>query len=293
MVKTSTLLALGFLFNLSVFAQNTIPNPGFETWAGGDPTGWNTLNPLTGILSVYTATQDTVGAQVHSGTSSIKLVTTRIVAVNRTAPALVTTGVINSNNNTINGGIPINARVISVNGWYLYTPAGVDSASFQILLTKWNAAGDSTEIVGRGISYATDTTTTWAQFSTTVNYLTSDVPDTVQLLFLSSQNITPQIGSTLILDDISYTLPSGINEVAQNTFSVYPNPAGQSFYFNNETIKARSIRVLSADGRLAAAYNLEAGINSLNTSGLSSGLYLISAMGADGSLHHSTVVIQK
>jgi len=60
-----TMLLLGLLTPLA-FAQNPIPNPGFENWTNGNPDGWATDN----IPGLYTLVTQSTSA--HSGTYAAK-----------------------------------------------------------------------------------------------------------------------------------------------------------------------------------------------------------------------------
>ena len=68
-------VVLGLLaaFSATAFAQ--IPNPGFETWSLGVPTGWTTNNAL-GVDTTVVRTTD-----VHSGTYAAQGIVTSLVGV--------------------------------------------------------------------------------------------------------------------------------------------------------------------------------------------------------------------
>ena len=295
-MKFFTLLFIAAFFVTSVAAQDTIPNPGFEYWTSNLvpaydlPNDWTTLNPLTSALNVITAYKDST--TVHSGRYSIKLVTKSVGG--QTAPGLVTTGTVNPASGSITGGIPISSRPAYLSGWYQYAPVAHDSASMSILLTKWDATGDSEIVVGQGTAFAGDSATSWTSFSIPVSYLSGATPDTVLLLFFASASSNAQVGSTLWLDDLSYlAITSGIDEVENNPMSVYPNPASQQINIDNQAMQASSLNLYAADGKFIKLVKMHEGMNNIDVSSLTAGVYILSGIGTDGSVYHSSVVIDK
>jgi hypothetical protein len=210
-MKFFTLFIASILLSISAKAGvDTIANGGFEQWTShtgyNDPNSWTTINSITNIIGVYTVFIDST--TVHSGHYSCKLITES--AAGQTAPGLITTGTVNTSNNTITGGVPINSRPASLNGWFQYAPVGSDSAQMSITLTKWSSSGDSTMIVGYGTAYTGSLDSTWSQLSVPITYISGVTPDTVLLLFFSSSSVADRVGSTLLLDDLSYGYPSNV-----------------------------------------------------------------------------------
>ncbi|HWB62990.1 MAG TPA: T9SS type A sorting domain-containing protein, partial [Chitinophagales bacterium] len=116
--------------------------------------------------------------------------------------------------------IPIASRPTALNGWYQYAGIGSDSGEAAITLFK------NGTVIGSGAVYFTGTVSNWTSFSVPVTYTSSDVPDTVQLLFFSSTGDSTTPNSTLWLDDLSYDYASAINQTqAIKQLQVFPNPA--------------------------------------------------------------------
>ena len=291
---------ISFLFLFAagmLLAQNdTIPNPGFESWTYNPspvyntPDQWTTLNPLTSALNVITCYKDS--SVVHSGHYSIQLVTKSVAG--HTAPGLVTTGTVNAGSGNISGGIPINSRPVALQGWFEYAPSGSDSAQMSIVLTKWDAAGDSEILVGYADYYAGSAVNSWTQFGTTVTYLSNAVPDTVLLLFFASGSSNPQVGSKLWLDDLSYSYyPLDIAKTQNTTINVYPNPASSQIIFDNQSSKAQTLNLYAASGQVVKSVALNEGINTIDVKNLAAGYYIIGANAANGVVYHSSIIIEK
>ena len=291
-MKFFTLLVALFVTVVTI-AQDTIPNPGFDYWTTNPvpqydyPNNWNTLNPLTSVLGIYTAFKES--ANVHSGTYCIKLVTKSIGG--QTAPGLVTTGKINSGSGTIDGGIPINSRPTALNGWYRYQPVAGDSAALEIHLFKWNLGTHSHDEIGTGMKMVGDSGTTWTSFSIPVSYTSGATPDSVQLLFFASGN-TPQINSTLFLDDLSYDFASGINETEIRSLAIYPNPSNGVVTIDNREMSASEIQLFSTQGKLERTIALREGMNTLDLADMPKGFYVVRATGHNGASYRTGLTVQ-
>ncbi len=294
-MKFFTLLLITTFISTWAIAQDTIPNAGFENWtanvvpAYNNPDGWTTLNPLTGALNVFTAFKDST--VVHSGHYSIKLVTKSVAG--QTAPGILTTGTVNAGSGNITGGVPIASRPAYLSGWYQYSPVSGDTAAASILLTKWDAVGDSEIIVGQASKNIGSAASSWTSFSMAINYLTNATPDTVMISFFTSATQAGAVNSTLWHDDLSYTAINGINEIENSPMSLYPNPASQQINIDNGNMQAASVNLYAVDGRFIKLIKMHEGLNTLDVSSLPAGVYILSGVGTEGNVYHSSVVIDK
>ncbi|MBN4062452.1 MAG: hypothetical protein COA57_15570 [Flavobacteriales bacterium] len=224
--KALFVIAASLSLYTSATAQNTIPNPGFENWVNQgtyeDPQDWATLNQETSLLGISTVTKAT-GTDAHSGTSAIRLETKSVAG--QIVPGTAITGVFNPLSLEINGGFSCNVRPVSLSGWYKYSPAGLDGGSVEVILSKWNPATFLREPIGSGIFIEPIAVNTYAYFTATINYVSSELPDTAVIILLSSAYNTPIPGSILFVDDLVFDLPSGISTPAHSyEISIYPNP---------------------------------------------------------------------
>jgi hypothetical protein len=266
-----------------------VPNAGFENWVQGgaayrDPSGWQDLNSQTGLISLYTCTQDSSIA--HGGHYSVKLTTK--TGAGFVIPGILSTGAIHQSG-TIDHGIPISSSPTQLLGWYQYAPVANDTASFSITLY---AAGN---IVGQGAINITGAASTWTQFTIPVTYSVMANPDSVQLLFFSGTQQASHVGSAVWLDDLSYSFNgAGIAETSVNNISVYPNPAHDQLFFDNQQMQASVMNIYGADGRLVKeTYNLSQGVNMLDLSTLNAGFYILNCTGADGRAYRNEIIVAK
>lgn len=287
------IVALVALFFSNANAQDTLANSGFEIWTNQgtyeDLADWNTLNPLSSALGVYTATK-TTGAEAHSGSYGLKLQSKSLLGTIR--PGVLTTGTINVANSTIGGGVAISSRPLYLNGWYQYWPAGADTALFSITLTKWDATGDSQIVVGSGSFTQMDRITSWSQFSVTIDYNTTDVPDTALIIITSGSDVASTINSALLLDDVDFanTAVGIISPSNIEPLSIYPNPANGFVLLNSAS--SQHFNLFSLEGKLVLSTDLIEGLNRIDLEGISKGLYVVSTIDAKGNARYGKLLVE-
>ena len=189
-----------------VSAQNPIPNPGFENWTNGEPDQWSTIN-RTLLGTTFTAvTIDNDNPQQGNASIMLETITEEVFLFGPvTMPGLITLGEIildiENQTATVDGGVPISGKPQSLHGWFRYLPAGNDLSILGIGLTRWNGTSRDT----LSYDYLTlGSQSDWQTFSLPVNYLIGAQPDTMNLLFLSSNALSGTIleGSKLWLDNL-------------------------------------------------------------------------------------------
>jgi len=68
---------------------------------------------------------------------------------------------------------------------------------------------------------------------------------------------------------------TGINELAKQGITIYPNPTHGVFYINNETNEEMQLMIMDVAGRLVVNKTLYNSINTIDISEQSSGIYII------------------
>ena len=134
---------------------------------------------------------------------------------------------------------------------------------------------------------------TWTQFTVNVNYTSNATPDSILLLFFASNSDTARVGSTLWLDDLSYSFTTGITETPANPINIYPNPANNQIYVDNQAMMAASLNLYNANGQMVQYIKMNPGSNIIDLSTLPAGIYVLSGTGANGNAYRSSVVIDK
>lgn len=234
MKKLSLLLVNLFVAAFS-FAQNpALPNPGFENWTqvGNrfDPNSWNTLNPATAILGVYTATRVS-GADAHSGSYAIKLQTKTVFF--QVANGIASTGtIITTPPYGVIGGIPYTGRPDSIAGWFKYVPQGTDSGFVQFLLQ------DSTTLDTIGnVRWQTKNlvTGTYTRFSAPISYSSSAIPNLSNWILSSSRGSGPVVNSALYIDDLELIFNPIVCNTPTNLLTQNITNAGAKLKWNAVT----------------------------------------------------------
>lgn len=227
-------------FSLSAHAQQTIPNAGFETWTNSfiyeEPTGWATLNPGIALGVPTTVTKST---SAHSGTYAAKLKTVGADFdgdnVVDTIPGIAFLGTLDIISQTTNEGIPFSGMPDTLAAWTKYnSPSANDQFLIIATLTKWNAALGMREDIASATIFSGSNTSVYTRQTAEFTYFSTDTPDTLSLMILSSAGQVPAINAELFVDDISfiYNNTSNLNESSISTWNVFPNPATDNITIN-------------------------------------------------------------
>ena len=200
------------VLSLFGFAQNPIPNPGFENWTGTEPSGWLTNNVQGFAQPVQKSSTS------HSGLSSVKA---EVVSYfNLPYGAWLWAG-------TSGLGFPVSQRHATLTGYFQFQQMAGDQLYIEVLMQKAGAG------IGYGVFVTGAQTSSWTQFNTDIFYTSGEVPDTAWVYILVADTTeNPTIsGSYALIDDLSF---EGISDIRkkENTNLVqgyqlkqnYPNP---------------------------------------------------------------------
>lgn len=277
---TLAVLLLASISSVKAQTNAATPNAGFESWTHNssgydDATGWNDLNSSTNILGFYTCFKDSTPADVHSGKYSVQLITNKTFG--QLVPGTITTGTINTSNQTISGGLPFTLRPDSIIGWYKYTPVSGDNADVEFYLF---GSGGNSDTVGEAF-FKTPTTTVsnYTRISYPITYRSSNAVASSLWIITSSVNQKSGVaGSTLVIDDIGlvFDTVTGINSIANpEAIKVGPNPANNYVVVNNiSSSKNLNIVLFDITGRKVAEQPVKQGSNYIDISKLTNGLYI-------------------
>ncbi len=276
--------------SLSVNAQAFIPNSGFESWgttAGEDiqPTGWVSYNVFTFSLFETSGANPTSVTQAgtpdnYQGNYSAKITTVDLVSNPSTADipnraGVMYTGAVAFSSPYLFPGYASQQKPQTLTYFAKYSPVGGDSAYCAVVLTRWN--GSSRDTLAYGIDGLTGTTTSYAQRTITLTYdptFVNDFPDSISIGFSSSSFMSPQVGSALYVDALSFTGYVGVDEINNNNgVSVYPNPSAVSTQFDVTVDNAAQVVVFDMTGREVARENFNGKVARVNSAALANGSY--------------------
>lgn len=281
-MKPLLLLNLFIVCALTAFGQqDTIANSGFERWNANaqydDLDAWTTLNPSGVILGAELAFQATEPGEFHGGTSAVKLVTADVQFFG-IIPSILTTGEVNTTTQQVEGGWPINSRPYSFGGWFRYDTLAADTGFVSISLTRWNSVTGMTEVVGSAEQNIVSTDSAFLNIELTIDYASSEVPDTVLILVGSGGN-DAQEGSTVYVDDVYYTYNTSIVSPESIELRVYPNPTSNILNFSAKTgLQFSQANVYSIDGKSVTSYDIS-GEFQIDISSLNTGAYIFELIG--------------
>ena len=278
---------LSFIFLLAsaiVNAQNALPNPGFENWTTVgtrmDPNNWNTLNPNTAVLGILTCTK-AIGADVHSGSAAIKLITKNVLG--QTANGLATTGNIAISPPGVSGGISYTGRPDSIVGWYKYSSVNGDNGFVEFQLLGSSTTPDTIGYV----RFVTPNSSvgSYTRFSAPINYRSSNAVTKSIWIISSSGGFTGSVNSTLYIDDLELITNTStvIKKTLSNEFFLSPNPVKD--LLNISSFGGMDFDLFDVSGKKILSERLHAGNNQLSLELLSNGIYFYSI--------HDKAMVQK
>ncbi|MBU8892720.1 MAG: PCMD domain-containing protein [Bacteroidales bacterium] len=284
MLKLKYIFLIIFLFyTLFSFSQN-LPNYDFEEWeeskSFNNPIDWGTSNySVWGIYNFNTVIQEEL--DTYSGNSSIKLETIEknIAGEYVKIAGVITLGIFDVNLSTrkaeIKGGIPFTNRPSILSGYYKYSTSGLDSCIMSIFLTKHNTSTKNRDTLGIGV-FTSNKQDEWSIFEAPVKYSSTETPDSMNIIILSSDTSIFDTGSTLFLDklfiDASLSVPE---KLLIPEIYVFPNPATDYFKINCPNISFCKYSIIDVTGKILISSKYHATEELINISNLNPGLYFI------------------
>lgn len=270
--------ASGVVLFVSAQAQ---PTWDFESWTGSgsgiQPTGWVSGNAITGFpfSNPQSVFQETTPGKVHGGMYSMKLVTVDLT--NNPDPSSIPDpigiafpGQISISPLGMKDGFAYSGRPNSVDFWYQYIPVGNDSASCFVILSKWNSSTNMRDTVAVGGTVIKTAASSYMQSSFTLLYLSATlIPDTMRIYFTATcyASLTcGTAGSTLWVDDITFTGWNGVNEhLSSNNVVVYPNPASDFLQVSVDALsEAHLVSIYDVLGKKVCSVELAQETNGMN-----------------------------
>ncbi|MGQ9847983.1 MAG: T9SS type A sorting domain-containing protein, partial [Bacteroidales bacterium] len=266
-----------------LMAQPAIPNGGFETWIDTiTPANWGTSN--VSIVAPVTRTTDK-----HSGSFAMKL---RTINVNLFGllPGIAVTGNLNLIAGTITGGVPINVKPEFFSGWFKYNSVNGDTMAIGVILTKWN--GTSRDTIGKSGLISNQTVTAYTPFNVPIQYVQPTVvPDTFQVICISSAGYSPKENSTLYVDDLSFIGTLGEKmPIAMFMQKVYPNPSDGIFNLILGDENIYSVNVYNMMGQKIYENNHVINQQQIDIKGYPKGIYYIEVSNGEFKRSHKVTI---
>ncbi len=278
-----------FLFiitlGLPLNAQN-IPNNGFENWTNSSPDDWDISNETVLGITFTTVTQDTSSL---NGNWSVKIrtITKTVFGTDISVPGLITLGdftldIINQTGD-VDGGIAFTSRPDSIIGNYVSRPAQGDSGLIAIGFGKWNTATNSRDTIAESYMFFGDSVSNWHQFAMPIDWMTSDNPDSMNIIITSSDlvNYTMETNSSLWIDNLAFVYNNtGIFDFnPESNVNVFPDQRNRQIRINfqYEEVLPIDIQIISMGGQQIITDHLTAGKEqvSYNMNAFTPGMYIV------------------
>lgn len=269
------------IFGLSLnqsFSQ-TITNGDFESWTDGEPDGWDTSNDDIAVFGQTVVEEYT--DDPFSGTSAVYL-------ESKSMGPFVMSGIIVNGNyelsqtqvETIQGSA-FTERPEKMKFAYKCAPEAGDNCVISITLLN------NSDTVASGFFSSSDLVEVWTEQEIILNYISTDIPDTMVILIMSSlQNsgsggVGAVAGSKLWVDNLTLENSSSVQSIDYHNESfVYPNPSSGIINVKNSMfgITDSKVKIFNALGSIVYETNeneLEQSIYSIDISGFHPGIYLV------------------
>ena len=191
---------------------------------------------------------------------------------NAVSPAQITTGTFPPNNGPT-GGLPYTNTIDTLTGYYMYTPAGTDTAFIFVSLSHLGTP------IG-GNMKALVAASSWTYFS--IPFSSTSVPDTMRIDVISSSFSAATPGSVLNLDYMQLKSqplpPANVKSVIiSNKVVAYPNPANDILNINcGNATGTVTAKIYDMVGKIldSKSYNVAPTIVTFSVGYLPAGIYL-------------------
>ncbi len=287
-----SLVALFCLNTIQVQAQTQVPNGGFENWTDENTCdGWEGRVSLLGIFNTNLLTQSTVS---RTGQFAAKIETKEMMLLG-TIPGIATCGTMNFGLNglALEGGVPINGKPAKLKGYYQYDNMAGDTMMILIIMTKWNdVAGVRDTLCQTGFA-SNQMTSVWSPFSINITYAPSTaVPDSFNIIMISSAGGAPQVGSYLLIDDLEfeYNNQSIAEDNDNSIFSVYPSPSQGILNVSIDSDSNAEILIYNSLGQIVHHENAVNRWCIIDLSNHNKGLYFVK-LNIDNSIYTHKVLL--
>ena len=275
------IFTLILFLSIVVFGKTqTLPNNDFESWEDmgtfEQAEFWDSPN-ATGIVCV------TKSEDAYSGTYAARLETIEILSGLFVVPGLITLADFSINlaelSFNLQGGLFLQENVSKLTGMYKYTGVNGDSASVVIYNFK-HPEGEEIDSIGIGVTYLHDTED-WTPFEVFMVNRNDHVPDTFNVLIISSGDEDLKVGSVLLVDSLTIETNTGIIDLWNpiSPLHVYPNPAVEFVNFEAaENASERKLIIYDLNGRIVSQTDFNKKTIQVDTKTFNPGLFSYSVV---------------
>lgn len=272
------------------------------TWSGQSAGSSVTISPVSNSIYTVVGTNTTTGCEA-SATTAVNVITTSITI---TSPTAICAG----QNATLTGngadsylwdnGSPFGSITITPSTTAVYSVVGTTStlnltcqstASVQVVV---NPNPTVTAIATRSVMCKGETQVITAGGAASYSWNTGETTSTIAITptISSIQNMTV-VGtnsancSAKAVVIVNVQACTGLKESLVSTIQVYPNPANNALYINCE--RAAHVKLTNQIGQVIFEADLTQGINTIDLTHLSKGLYILSTDSSEKGEYHKII----
>lgn len=245
------------LFLSSIKAQ--IPNAGFENWDTTNlfiykhiyPVGWMSNNLYWQSVNKQNAVVPSTDA--HSGKYAMKMTVLNDTSSSKQGASCGTfEGDLLMGEG--NGKFAINNKPAGIEFWHKFSSP--QKENFILFVNLYYGENQ----VGSAMVFSEENSSSWSKMAASIDYTSNEIPDSASVSILVGYSDTPTVGTIFMIDDLSFTTATAINESSiENGLNLYPNPsAGEvNIILNNAPSKDLQISLKDISGRTIKSYSNE------------------------------------
>lgn len=297
-MKTIITLLATLLSGMMFAQQAEITNgfDGFEKWvtaeAGELPEHWDGFNKnimFNGMNVGSIACVEKDNTDPYEGQYSAKMTSTSIMG-GPAVPGILTVGNFevdwNSQDGDVVGGEAYTQLPTILNGQFKFDPVGPDTAFVSVWFLENGVE------VGRGRFEFDHASQDWTEFNVQIDFDPGAAPDSMNLMFSSTKNLTiiPE-GTVLEVDGISFQSFVSVNELKKQSLKCYPNPAQDHIRVEFEETISGEVEWVNAVGMVVRAQSFQGADLILQDLDLPTGIYQLIVRTED-SIYNESVVIK-
>ena len=275
-MKAAFVTGIAILAFVTLSAQTTIPNAGFENWTVSgsyeNPDSWDSPNDVTSSLGKIVVEKEDV--YVHGGNYAAMITVLSSFAGN--LPGMLTLGDFSfdlmSMTATIDGGTPFTGKPEKMTGWYQYEPNNNDICLIGAFLLQDNS-GTWDTIATAGFE-STATVMIWTQFEAVFDYRNSNTPTHMNIILLPTDRNNPQAGSTIYIDDLTFEYPQSIGE-NNNSAKLFSDHDANLIKLNFAEATDATIVLSDIKGRTLKKIHASGIEASIGMAGIPKGVYIV------------------
>lgn len=268
-----------------VLAQTMLPNGGFELWTTTtytNPNGWQTLNILSslGAPSVAFPSSD-----AHSGNNALQVQTVSFFG--NKIPGLCYLGEFDTSN-PLDGtkfGKPFSGQPTYLTGYYKYQPNGVDTGGISLQLWRFNPAMNKRDTIAALTLTTLEANTSYTYFKIPLEYNQNIMPDSINLVIVSSSSDPPligQVGTQLLIDDLALSYePLGMSALSAPLAAQVAAMSGGIAIKLSEIVPT-NYQLCATNGQVVAQGTMAANKHFIETTHLPQGVYFCRLNNAKG-----------